>query len=116
MPESSAAKKESPFSLISEPLKPQPGTFDPTAMARGEPGLPSQFLWKKRKLVITEVLERWKEHGDCTHGSGERYLRKHGFRVRTEDDLVLRIYFHRNFGGSAAKRAPRWWLQGIERS
>ncbi len=116
MPGSSTAKKEMPFSLISEPLQPEAGTFDPAAMAQGEPGLPTQFLWKKKRIVVAEVLEKWKDHGDCTHGSGERYLRKHHYRVRTEDDLVMRIYFQRSFGGSAGKRSPRWWLHGIERS
>ena len=98
--------------FVSEPLEPV-GDFDTAAMARGEPGLPSGFRWGKRTLEIAEVLERWKEHGDCKHGSGERYLRKHGYRLRTADGLILKIYFQRSFG-RAQKASSRWWLQSVE--
>ncbi len=58
-------------------------------MARGEPGLPHQFRWRKTNWEVAEILESRKEHGDCTHGSGERYVRKHVYRVRTTDGTVL---------------------------
>ena len=61
---------------------------------------------------MAEVLETWKEHGDCTHGSGERYVRKHGFRLRTADGAVFKVYFQRHFG--KAKRGERWWIQSME--
>ncbi len=100
-----------PARFISEPLTPE-ASFDPLAMARGEPGLPAKFRWRERELAVAEVLETWRDYGDCTHGSGERYLRKHGFRIRTADGLVLRIYFQRTFGRS--RPASRWWLHSIE--
>lgn len=98
-------------SFVSEPLTPD-ASFDPLAMARGEPGLPAKFRWRERDLVVAEVLETSLAYGDCKHGSGERYLRKHCFRIRTPDGLVLRIYFQRTFG--RARRSARWWLQSME--
>ena len=98
-------------SFISEPLAPE-ASFDPLAMARGEPGLPAKFRWRWRDLVVAEVLETSRAYGDCKHGSGERYLRRHCFRIRTADGLVLRIYFQRTFG--RARSAARWWLHSIE--
>lgn len=100
------------ISFVSEVLSPLGAGFDTAAMARGEPGLPEKFRWRDRELVVAEVLETWRDYGNCTHGSGERYLRKHGFRVRTEDGLVLRLTFQRSFG--RARVGARWWLQSIE--
>ena len=99
------------MTLVSEPLKPD-RSFDPVAMARGEPGLPEKFRWGKRDLVVAKVLERSKEYGDCSHGSGERYVRKHVWRVRTADGLVARIHFQRSFGKS--RPSARWWLHSFE--
>ena len=102
-----------PGTFIGEPLTPD-ASFDPLAMSNGEPGVPAKFRWRKRELVVAEVLETTREYGDCKHGSGERYLRKHGFRIRTADGLVLRIYFQRTFGRS--RKTARWWLHSIEES
>ncbi|MDD5199432.1 MAG: DUF6504 family protein [Terrimicrobiaceae bacterium] len=103
-----------PRTFFSEALVPDRESFDPSRMAMGEPGLPGKFRWRNRELVVAEVLERWKEHGDCRHGSGERYLRRHGYRLRTADGLVMRIYFQRSFGRSSSRVASRWWLHSIE--
>jgi len=102
-----------PSSFVSEPILPVKASFDPAGMACGEPGLPHKFRWRKKEFVVAEVLEQWKEHGDCTHGSGERYVRKHGYRVRTTDGTVLRLYFQRSFGRAHPTR-QRWWIQSIE--
>ena len=98
-------------SFVSEQLTPDP-SFDPLAMSHGEPGLPAKFRWRERDLVVAEVLETSRAYGDCKHGSGERYLRRHCFRIRTADGLVLRVYFQRTFG--RARRGARWWLHSIE--
>ena len=100
-----------PGTFISEPLIPE-ASFNPLAMSQGEPGLPAKFRWRERELIIAEVLETSRAYGDCKHGSGERYLRRHCFRIRTTDGLVLRIYFQRSFG--RARSTARWWLQSIE--
>lgn len=102
-----------PDAFISEPITPLEASFDASGMARGEPGLPRQFRWRKQAYLIAEVLEQWKEHGPCTHGSGERYVRKHGYRVRTTDGTVFRLYFQRNFG--RGHPTARWWIYSIER-
>lgn len=100
--------------FVSEPLRAEKGTFDPARMATGAPGLPASFRWRDRTLVVAEVLEVWKEYGDCKHGSGERYLRRHGFRIRTLEGEVARISFQRSFGRASGKVASRWWLHAIE--
>jgi hypothetical protein len=103
-----------PASFISEPITPVDASFDPAGMARGEPGLPRVFRWRKREFAVADVLESWKEYGDCSHGSGERYVRKHGYRVRTVDGFVFRLYFRRSFGRGKFRMKSRWWIYSIE--
>lgn len=102
-----------PPSFVSEPIVPVPGTFDAAGMSRGEPGLPGKFRWRRKEFTVAQELERWREHGDCRNGSGERYVRKHAFRVRTDDGTILRVYFQRTVGRGAMAKA-RWWLLSIE--
>jgi Family of unknown function (DUF6504) len=103
-----------PSSFISEPIVPVEASFDTGGMARGEPGLPQKFRWRKKEFIVAEVLEQWKEHGDCRHGSGERYVRKHGCRVRTADGTVMQLYFQRSVGRGKLPTKSRWWIQSIE--
>ena len=98
-----------PEQFISEPIVPLTGPADTAAMARGEPGLPSGFTWRNQCYAIVEVLDKWKESGPCHHGSGERYLRKHWYKVRTDDDQIMTIYFERQ-ARTAKQRKNRWWL------
>lgn len=98
--------------LISEPITPAAGTMDVSAMTRGEPGLPRKFTWRDKECEVAEVLERWKDTGPCWSGSGERYVRKHWFRVRTTDGLVMKLYFERQ-ARSKALRKKRWWLHSV---
>ena len=81
--------------FISEPIAPVKGTFDTAGMARGEPGLPSRFIWRDKEYAVAEVLEKWKESGPCKGGSSEMYLRKHWFRIRCTDSSEMTIYFER---------------------
>ncbi len=104
-----------PERFASEPLKPIVETCDPGRMAIGEPGLPQQFIWRGRTVEIVAVLRTWKETGQCSHGSPERYVRKHWYEVKTADDGIMKIYFERQARrghGSAA----RWWLFSIRDS
>jgi hypothetical protein len=103
-------------SFISEPIVPVDASFDTGGMAQGEPGLPQKFRWRNKEFMVAEVLERWKEHGDCRHGSGERYVRKHGYRIRTVDGPVMRLYFHRSSGRGKLSGKSRWWIQSVEES
>jgi Domain of unknown function (DUF6504) len=96
--------------FVGEAIAPQDMSFSVSPMATGTPGLPGKFLWKGRTFSVSEILEAWKECGDCRHGSGERYVRKHWFRIRTTEGLEMRIYFERqgrSGGGS------RWRLYSI---
>jgi len=103
-----------PASFISEPILPVEASFDAAGMARGEPGLPRKFRWRKKEFIVEEVLEQWKEHGDCRHGSGERYVRKHGYRVRTTDGATMKLYFQRSVGRGKLPTKSRWWIHSIE--
>ncbi len=60
------------------------------------------------------VLEAWKEDGPCRHGSGEMYLRKHWFKILTEQGPQMTIYFDRQARSKRQSKA-RWWLYTIER-
>ena len=102
-----------PGSFISEPITPVDASFDTAAMSRGEPGLPRKFRWRKKEFVVAEVLERSKDYGDCRNGSGERYLRKHAYRVRTTDGTLMNLYFQRSMGRGKLP-AARWWIHSIE--
>ena len=97
--------------LISEQLKPM---LDQTvhAVVIGAPLLPAKFLWRKNEYEIREVLEMWKESGSCTHGSGERYVRKHWFRIRTTSGDEMKIYFERK-ARSARQVKRRWWIYSL---
>jgi hypothetical protein len=101
------------ISFVSEPIVPLEASFDPSGMARGEPGLPQKFQWRKKEFAVETVLEQWKDHGDCRNGSGERYVRKHGYRVRTTDGTVMNLYFQRSTGRGKLP-AKRWWLHSLE--
>ena len=103
-----------PVSFLSEPIVPVDASFDTGGMAMGEPGLPRIFLWREKEFEVAEILERWKEHGDCRNGSGERYVRKHGYRVRTTEGMVFRLYFQRSVGRGKLSGRARWWVYSIE--
>lgn len=80
-------------------------------MATGSPGLPTEFAWKGGRLRIAQVEHSWRETGPCSHGSGERYAKRHWFDVRTSEGRRAKIYFER----SVRSRRPvtRWWLYSI---
>lgn len=96
--------------FIGEAIHPEDMSFSLSPMAMGEPGLPRKFSWKGRSFSVLEVLEEWKEAGDCRHGSGERYVRKHWFHIRTTEDLEMRIYFERQGRSSGGSR---WRLYSL---
>ena len=96
--------------FVGEAIAPEDTSFSASSMATGAPGLPRTFSWKSRKFSVEEVLEEWKECGDCHHGSGERYVRKHWFRIKTTGNLEMRIYFERQLRSSGGSR---WRLYSI---
>ena len=100
--------------FVSEPITPLEASFDTAGMARGEPGLPRKFRWRGREFTVAEVLEQAKQYGDCAHGSGERYVRRHAYRIRTTEGQIMRVYFQRSFGRGRVTTKGRWRLQQIE--
>ena len=97
--------------FVSEAIEAVPGTADTAAMAQGEPGLPQAFRWRGTIIRIAGVLRTWRETGPCTHGSTEKYVRKHWFEIQTTDDRIARIYFDRQ--PRDKRRTRRWWLFSI---
>ncbi|HYC69889.1 MAG TPA: DUF6504 family protein [Opitutaceae bacterium] len=111
-PERAAPPPHPAEEFIGAAIKPEDGLYALADMAAGEPGLPLAFTWDKRRYEVLEVLEKWKGTGDCHHGSGERYVRKHWFRVRTTGGLEMKLYFERQARGGK----HRWWLNTVRRS
>ena len=99
--------------FIGEPLIPEPGSADASAMAAGGPGVPQAFVWRGKTLHVDRVLDTWTATGPCRHGSGERYVRKHWFIVQTAEGPRLRIYCDRH---PAHGRSPRqrWRVFAVE--
>jgi len=96
--------------LVSQALRPLPEAGYAAPARVGEPGLPRAFAWSGRTIELAEVLDRWKDTGPCSHGSAERYVRRHWFRARTASGLVT-LYFERQ-ARTGTKR--RWWLYTID--
>lgn len=94
--------------FISEAITPDAGTFDLSAMARGEPGLPTGFTWQNRHYAIVDVMLSWKSNG--RHGEAAGYLRRHWFKVRTDTNEVMTLYCLRQ----AKDKRKRWWIYSLE--
>jgi hypothetical protein len=97
--------------FVSEPIQPLPGTFRAAAMATGIPGLPDGFAWRDATFHIVEQLECWKQSGsERGRADGERYLRRHYWRLRMSDDSTWTVYFLRNVAPGSSRRT-RWFLE-----
>lgn len=96
--------------FVGEAIHPEDQSFSLSPMALGKPGLPGKFSWRNRCFTVIAVLEEWKETGNCHHGSGERYVRKHWFRIRTTENLEMKIYFERQKRSSGGSR---WRLYSL---
>jgi len=96
--------------FVSEPITPHRGTFDIAAMGRGLPGLPAGFDWHGEPFDITEVVESWKQSApEGGRPGGERYLRRHYYRLRMSDASIWTVYFIRHTPRSGSPRL-RWFL------
>jgi len=100
-----------PEQFISEAIQPIAATFDSARMATGEPGLPSEFVWRQRTFTVAKMVRTWRETGKCRNGSLERYVRKHWYEVATTSGETLKIYFERQARGKALTK--RWWLYSL---
>jgi len=99
--------------FVSEAITPVGSSFDTAAMSTGEPGLPARFLWRDAEYEVARVIEKWRTTGDCRHGSGEQYVRRHWFRIKTTDGTRMTIYFDRQARPGQARK--RWWLASVSR-
>ncbi len=107
--------------FVSKRVEVETAGMDPAAMAGGEPPAPVCFTWGEEKLQVVELLASWRGYDqDRTHGSAERYLRRHWFKVRVADGRVMSLYFERHAprrsSRSAKARKPqsRWYLHSWE--
>ena len=98
--------------FVSEPIEPVRGTFDARGMTAGAPGLPERFVWRGNTYTVAAVIETWKDKSPCKHGSGEQYVRKHWFRIRTTGGEEMKLYFERQ-ARSRRELKTRWWLYTI---
>jgi len=98
-------------SFVGESITPVKESAKLVSALPGEPCLPMAFQWNGRTIATIAVIEKWKEAGDCHHGSGERYVRKHWYRVRADDGSELKLYCERQPRG---QRSSRWRLFTIQ--
>jgi hypothetical protein len=102
--------------FISEPITPDKGGFDPSALTSGLAGLPAGFTWRGRRYVIEECLEHRKVTAPEGHREGnERYLRRQEFVVRLDTGQTAVLYIERQAsrGASAKAARQRWFLYTI---
>ncbi len=100
--------------FLSEPITPYAGTFDAAAMAAGLPGLPRGFTWHGERYEVVEQLASWKQSApEVGRLAGERYLRRHYFRLRMSDNSIWTIYLVRQTPRSGSPKR-RWFLYSRE--
>jgi hypothetical protein len=95
---------------VMEPVTPEAGSFDPRAMARGEPGVPRRFGWRGTTYVVAEVLGTRREVENYSGAAKDGYAKRHVVRVRTESGEVMSLSASRGARG----HATRWILREIE--
>jgi hypothetical protein len=99
--------------FVSEPIVPDAGRFDTSSMSAGRPGLPEGFTWRGRHYAIREILDEWKVSEAEHHRSGERYYRKHFWRVRVDSGEMMTLYAVRHVKTGESPR-KRWWMYTID--
>lgn len=97
--------------LVSEPIIPEPASFDTASMARGTPGVPARFSWRGRTFRVAALLGTRKNLRPCHSGSGERYIHKHFYDLETETGERMTIYRTRT-----GSKKDSWMLYTIDES
>ena len=97
--------------FVSEPVIPVADAFDAKRMSVGEPGLPREFLWRNDTVQITQVLRTWRTTKSCRHGSGEQYVRRHWFEIKTAGHGTMKIYFDK--GSRGGRKEMGWWIFSV---
>jgi len=99
--------------FISEPIRPEKGSFSPDQMSRGLASLPHAFTWRGRRYEIVECLEHLKQSApEGGRPDGERYLRRQQFTVKLSTGQMAVIYCQRQArpGAGRAATKQRWHL------
>ena len=103
------APQPTPEEFVSEAIVPEPGSFDASAMSRGEPGLPAVFSWRGRRYAVAKLVAGWKTTGK---DRGEVYLRRHWYSVETATGERMTLYCERQAKNTKRPKA-RWWLYSV---
>ena len=99
--------------FISEPIEPR-GSRDTVAMGQGLPGLPEGFAWRDVETRIVNVIESWKASSpEGGRAGGERYLRRHYYKLRMDTGEAWTVYFLRQTPRSGSPKT-RWFLYSID--
>ena len=102
--------------FVSEPIRPDAGTADAGSMASGIPGLPRGFEWRDRHYSIRSLISSWKKSESENHRpGGEKYYRKHYYKVTVDTGDVMTLYAVRHMKAGENAR-NRWWIHTIERA
>ncbi len=96
--------------FVSEAIRPVKGSYDTARMSSGEPGLPREFDWRKKRYKVREVLKTWRDTGACRNGSADRYIRKHWFEIVADSGEKMTLYFERTPRRGSKAMSERWWL------
>ncbi len=96
--------------FISEDIAPLRASFDAGSMTRGEPGVPSVFMWRGKEYRVKTMLETHKTLRNCRSGSSEKYIHKHYFVFETESGEVMTVYRKRSGG-----KNDSWVLYTLQR-
>lgn len=101
--------------LISEAITPIAGSFDPSGMSQGEPGVPIGFTWRGRTRRVVRLRRAWKRLRPEAAG-GELYLRRHYYLFEMDDGDEWTVYCLRQLpprSGGSRRLQPRWFLYSI---
>ena len=97
--------------------------FERPPLLSKRPGAPDAFAWRGERFHVREVVSEWIDYerrGRAARNMGEAHLRtaerrgswgvgRFYFRVRTDQERVLDLYYDRS-PKEAADRAGRWFL------
>lgn len=105
--------------FVSEPIIPEPGSFNAAVMASGLASLPAAFVWRGRRYQIVDCLDHVKlTSTEGGRAGGERYLRRQRFTVRLDTGQLAVLDVHRQRPSSTRRTASsvRWFLYTIDDS
>jgi hypothetical protein len=100
--------------LVSEAIEPDLDAPAGLPFRVGDPIVPGRFLWRGRAYAVAAILESWKELSKGSRAMPDRYVRRHWYRVRTEDGSEMKLYVERR-GRARGKAKPGWWIYSVIR-